>query len=209
MYKRGLLRVDVNMWKTPYTRQGYQSDHFVLSCNLNRNQFIASLFYTGQILHQTKQNMAKKVTFTLSAEVAGEATSGLLLGEFNNWNYNDGISLKKQKDGSMKATAELEAGKRYEYRYLLNDGRWVNDHSADHYVHISGLQVDNCVINVPEETKAVKKAPVKTVKEVVAEPVPAKVKAPAKKVATVKEKASVAKTPKTKVAKPKAGDTGK
>lgn len=101
--------------------------------------------------------MAKKVTFTLSAEVAGEATSGLLLGEFNNWDYNDGISLKKQKDGSMTASASLETGKRYEYRYLLNDGRWVNDHSAEHYVHISGFHVENCVINVAAEEK---KAPV-------------------------------------------------
>ena len=137
--------------------------------------------------------MAKKVTFTLSAEVAGNATSGLLLGEFNNWNYNDGISLKKQKDGSMTATATLESGKKYEYRYLLNDGRWVNDHSADHYVHISGLQVDNCVITVArdvKETKTVAKASTESAVTPVAE----KVKAPAKKAAVVKEKTIVSKT---------------
>jgi len=98
--------------------------------------------------------MGKKVTFTLSAEVVGEATSAVLLGEFNNWDYNNGISLKKQKDGSMKATTTLEAGKTYQYRYLLNDGRWVNDQRADNYVHISGFQVENCVISVPEETEA-------------------------------------------------------
>jgi hypothetical protein len=46
------------------------------------------LNYDAAVFHQTKQNMAKKVTFTLSAEVVGEATSGLLMGEFNNWNYN-------------------------------------------------------------------------------------------------------------------------
>jgi len=137
--------------------------------------------------------MAKKVTFTLSAEVAGDATSGLLLGEFNNWNYNDGISLKKQKDGSMTATATLESGKKYEYRYLLNDGRWVNDHSADHYVHISGLQVDNCVITVArdvKETKTVAKASTESAVTLVAE----KVKAPAKKAAVVKKKTIASKT---------------
>jgi 1,4-alpha-glucan branching enzyme len=151
--------------------------------------------------------MAKKVTFTLSAEVVGEATSGLLMGEFNNWNYNDGISLKKQKDGSMTASASLEPGKRYEYRYLLNDGRWVNDHSADHYVHISGLHVDNCVITVPEEVKEPKKAAVKAPKEKAASSVE-KVKAPSKKAAPVKEKTAPAKTaaPKAKAAKPKSTD---
>jgi predicted flap endonuclease-1-like 5' DNA nuclease len=98
--------------------------------------------------------MGKKITFTLPAEVVGEATSAVLLGEFNNWDYNNGITLKKQKDGSMKATTTLEGGKTYQYRYLLNDGRWVNDHRADHYVHISDFQVENCLITVPEEVEA-------------------------------------------------------
>jgi len=145
--------------------------------------------------------MAKKVTFTLSAEVVGEATSGLLLGEFNNWDYNDGINLQKQEDGSMMATASLEPGKRYEYRYLLNDGRWVNDHSAEHYVHISGFHVENCVINVAEETT---KTPAKEkVEKVVTE----KVKPAVKKAATVKEKAPAAKkstSTKVKATTPKA-----
>jgi len=93
--------------------------------------------------------MGKKVTFTLASEIVGEATSAVLLGEFNNWDYNNGISLKKQKDGSMKATTTLEEGRTYQYRYLLNDGRWVNDQKADNYIHISGFQVENCVIEVP------------------------------------------------------------
>jgi predicted flap endonuclease-1-like 5' DNA nuclease len=97
-----------------------------------------------------KKIMTKKITFTLPAEVVAEATAGLLLGEFNNWDHNAGLSLKKQKDGSMKATATLEAGKTYQYRYLLNDGRWVNDHTADNYVHVTGYQVENCVITIPE-----------------------------------------------------------
>ncbi len=113
--------------------------------------------------------MEKKVTFTLSSEIVGEATSAVLLGEFNNWDYNNGISLKKQKDGSMKATTTLEAGRTYQYRYLLNDGRWVNDHRADKYVHISGFQVENCVIAVPVE-EAVQEE-VKT--ETIAKPVKA------------------------------------
>ena len=95
--------------------------------------------------------MGKKVTFTLSAETVGDATSALLLGEFNNWNSDDAIILKKQKDGSFKATTTLEAGKTYQYRYLLSDGRWVNDHRADEYVPVSGYHVDNCVIAVPVE----------------------------------------------------------
>lgn len=112
--------------------------------------------------------MGKKVTFTLPAEIVGEATSAVLLGEFNNWDYNNGISLTKQKDGSMKATTTLEPGKTYQYRYLLNDGRWVNDQKADNYVHISGYQVENCVISVPAEEEVnseVVAKPAKALKE--------------------------------------------
>jgi len=151
--------------------------------------------------------MAKKITFTLSAEVVGNATSGLLLGEFNNWDYNEGIKLEKQHDGSMRTVASLEPGKTYEYRYLLNDGRWVNDQSADRYVHISGLHVENCVINVLKENKENKKAPAKEIKTVEADAVvPEKVKAPAKKVTAVKKdtapkKESPLKTTKTPTTK--------
>ncbi|SOE20653.1 Predicted 5' DNA nuclease, flap endonuclease-1-like, helix-3-turn-helix (H3TH) domain [Spirosomataceae bacterium TFI 002] len=124
--------------------------------------------------------MAKtKVDFILPSEIVGEATSGLLLGEFNNWDYNFGFPLKKQKDGSLKTTISLDAGGRFEYRYLLNDGRWVNDSNADQYVHISKYQIENCVIAVPAaKATATKKvaAPKKTT-------APKKAAAP-KKVAT-------------------------
>lgn len=109
--------------------------------------------------------MAKKITFTLPAEIVAEAQSGILLGEFNNWDLNNGIDLKKQKDGSMKASVTLDAGKTYQYRYFLNDGRWVNDINAEKFVQVEGLYVENCVITVPaEETIEAAPAPVKVAK---------------------------------------------
>ena len=141
--------------------------------------------------------------FTLSAEVVGEATSGLLLGEFNNWDYNDGIKLKKQKNGTLNATASLEAGKRYEYRYLLNDGRWVNDQSADNYVHISGFSVENCVINIPVEAEKTLAAEKKAVVSSAVE----KVKVPLKKAAASKVKAPVEKVVASKTIPTKAKGT--
>jgi hypothetical protein len=38
-------------------------------------------------------------------------------------------SVAKKEDGSMFAEVALVAGKSYQYRYLLNDGRWVNDNT--------------------------------------------------------------------------------
>jgi predicted flap endonuclease-1-like 5' DNA nuclease len=109
--------------------------------------------------------MATKVTFTLSADVVADATEALLLGEFNNWDQNSGISLKKQKDGSFKASANLEAGKTYQYRYLLNDGRWVNDLNAENFAYADGFAVENCVITVPVAAPKAPKAKKETVKK--------------------------------------------
>lgn len=104
----------------------------------------------------------RKITFSLPAEIVADASSGLLLGEFNNWNKEQGFSLKKSKDGSMKTTVELEAGKSYEYRYLLDGGRWVNDQDATAYTEVHGFGVLNCVVNVPAEVAAETKPAKKT-----------------------------------------------
>lgn len=116
--------------------------------------------------------MTTKVTFTLSSDVVAEATAGLLLGDFNNWDYSNGINLKKQKDGSMKASTTLEGGRTYQYRYLLNDGRWVNDQNAENFIPVEGLYVENCVIAVPAaEAKASKAKKTTTKAKVVTEEV--------------------------------------
>jgi predicted flap endonuclease-1-like 5' DNA nuclease len=98
--------------------------------------------------------MAKKVKFILSADIVADATEGLLLGEFNNWDIENGFTMKKAKDGSLMATVSLEEGRAYQYRYLLNDGRWVNDQSANQYVHDERFHVENCVIEVPAGEEA-------------------------------------------------------
>jgi hypothetical protein len=92
--------------------------------------------------------MAQKMTFSLAPEIVADATEGLLLGDFNNWLQEKGVKLKKQKDGSLKATINLGPGT-YQYRYFLNDGRWVNDGNAVGYNFVSEFGVDNCVISVP------------------------------------------------------------
>jgi predicted flap endonuclease-1-like 5' DNA nuclease len=98
--------------------------------------------------------MAKKVKFILSADIVADATEGLLLGEFNNWDIENGFTMKKAKDGSLMTTVSLEEGRAYQYRYLLNDGRWVNDQSANQYVHDERFHVENCVIEVPAGEEA-------------------------------------------------------
>lgn len=92
--------------------------------------------------------MTNKVSFKLPAEFVADAVSGVVVGEFNNWNPEEGIYLQKQEDGSMIAELALTPGKTYEYRYLLSDGRWVNDYNEKTFSN--NYAVENCVINVPE-----------------------------------------------------------
>ena len=93
--------------------------------------------------------MTTKIAFTLPAEAVEGASEVMLLGDFNNWNPEEAPKLERQSDGSFKAIAHLEEGYTYHYRFLLNDGRWVNDYNAQSYVGIPGLHIDNCVITVP------------------------------------------------------------
>lgn len=93
--------------------------------------------------------MTKKVSFILPAAYVADAAEGILVGEFNDWNLEEGIHLQKQDDGSMKAELVLTAGKTYQYRYLLNDGRWVNDDSEKNFSDLYGNTVENCIITIP------------------------------------------------------------
>jgi hypothetical protein len=89
--------------------------------------------------------MKTKVTFKLSAEIVGDATGVVLVGEFNDWNAAEGIALKQKKDGSWAVTIQLKVGNTYQYRYCLSDGRWVSDDKVDNTIH-----PENCVVTVPE-----------------------------------------------------------
>ncbi|ULT44218.1 isoamylase early set domain-containing protein [Niabella defluvii] len=111
----------------------------------------------------------KKITFTLPAEALGNATGAVLLGDFNDWNFDKGISLSVQPDGTLAASVELEAGKSYQYRFLLSDGTWINDWAAQQYVHDAAFGVENSLIIVPSETIVEKVATIaKKVKAAVA-----------------------------------------
>ncbi|MEP6584895.1 MAG: isoamylase early set domain-containing protein [Ginsengibacter sp.] len=94
--------------------------------------------------------MKKEIIFTLPAEALEGATEAVVLGDFNNWTPGQEFELKKHADGSFKTTVELEGGRTYQYRFLLNNGRWQNDYNAQDYVPVSGLFIDNCVITVDE-----------------------------------------------------------
>jgi len=88
-----------------------------------------------------------RTTFRLSAEAAGEAQTAFLVGEFNDWSMH-GLPMKRLKDGSFKAEVDLEPGRSYQFRYLLDDDRWENDWNADDYCYSEFGNCENSVVEV-------------------------------------------------------------
>ena len=103
-----------------------------------------------------------KVTFTLPVEATKGAKDVRLLGDFNNWSWENGAKMKANKTAFTTAV-ELEAGKTYEFRYLIDNHVWENDWAADNYVSspFSGITNSVVALEAIAAKVAVKKAPIK------------------------------------------------
>ncbi len=116
-----------------------------------------------------------KVTFVLSKEASEGASDVRLLGDFNDWNLKEAIPMKAGKNG-FSTEIELEAGRAYEFRYIADGDRWLNDWKADDYVPSPFFGIDNSVVRLDP---VVVKAPAKKAapKKAVSRKAPAKKKA--------------------------------
>lgn len=70
-----------------------------------------------------------KVTFALPREPAAE--NACVCGDWDGWQPDHTM---QRKNGEWKYTLELEPGKEYQFRYLVNGAQWLNDPNADKYV---------------------------------------------------------------------------
>lgn len=84
-----------------------------------------------------------RVTFELPAEVHGQTIH--LVGDFTSWK---GVPMERRKDGGWQVSADLEPGRSYEFRYLIDGERWENDWAADRYVR-NPFGHENSVIETP------------------------------------------------------------
>lgn len=73
-----------------------------------------------------KENTVK-VTFALPSDAAQR--EAYVLGDFNGWQTGD--ALKKHKSGDWRTTVSLEPGREYQFRYLVDGVRWINEPEAD------------------------------------------------------------------------------
>ena len=85
-----------------------------------------------------------------AANIIG-ADGCVLLGEFNNWNLEEGYLPYKDRQMARCNGSGTGSRKEYQYRYLLSNGRWVNDDAEKIVSEMSGYPVENCIIRVPAD----------------------------------------------------------
>ncbi len=91
-----------------------------------------------------KSKPITKVTFKLEKTEANNAKEIYLIGDFNNWELV--TPMTPLKDGSFSITLELEQGKEYQFKYLLDKKNWLNDPEADKQVPSSYPDSSNSVV---------------------------------------------------------------
>lgn len=88
-----------------------------------------------------------KVTFKLSKEAADGGQSACLVGDFNDWDKS-ATPMKALKTGGFSVTVDLETGRDYQFRYLVDGARWENDDEADRYEFSPFAGSENSVVEV-------------------------------------------------------------
>jgi 1,4-alpha-glucan branching enzyme len=88
-----------------------------------------------------------KVTFRLPAEAAPDAKTVHLVGEFNGWSTKK-CPMTRLKDGAFKIALDLETGRAYRFRYLIDGKNWENDWEAHRYEPDPVVGVDNSVVEI-------------------------------------------------------------
>jgi 1,4-alpha-glucan branching enzyme len=124
------------------------------------------------------------VTFTLDPRVGAQTAA--VCGEWNHWSADAG-AMRRDAKGGFSVTVDLEAGRIYRFRYLLDGERWDNDWAADAYLP-NGFGGDDSVVDLTALAEAVPPAAKKAAAKKAAPARAAKKAAPAAKPPTKKAK---------------------
>jgi len=86
-----------------------------------------------------------RVIFRLPKEAVPDAREVTLPGDFNDWDVS-GTRLIKLKNGDFSVSLDLDCGREYKFKYLIDGSRWENDWFADKYVPNSFGTDDSVVV---------------------------------------------------------------
>ena len=83
------------------------------------------------------------MTFELPSAIWAERIT--VVGDFNDWDAERDAMTQSRHDGNWRLTLVLEAGREFQFRYLVNRLDWHNDWRADKYAR-SKFGSDNSVV---------------------------------------------------------------
>lgn len=86
-----------------------------------------------------------KVYFKVPKEAVDSAKKVNLVGDFNDWSLSR-TPMKRNKDGSFSVQLDLETGRDYQFRYVVDGETWINDWEADRYEFNPVGNCENSVI---------------------------------------------------------------
>ena len=86
-----------------------------------------------------------KVTFRIPEKLGNSAKTAHVVGEFNSWSFL-ATPMKRLKSGAFTTTLDLEQGREYQFRYLLDKKNWQNDADADNFAPTPYGDSENSVI---------------------------------------------------------------
>jgi len=117
---------------TPVTKVGKPAAKAAPALPAKKASEVKALPPAGLVKKYLKQGAVCSVTFVLPKAAAPEARSVAILGEFNNWNA-DAHPLARRAEGDFAVTLDLEAGRAYRFRYVIDGWKFENDWFADRY----------------------------------------------------------------------------
>ncbi len=94
-----------------------------------------------EILPATNKTL---VTFEYAAAVRAKTVH--LVGDFNGWSETDTPMTLDKRRGLWTHQIEMERGRDYQFRYLVDGATWHNDWHADDYVP-NVYDSDNSVVS--------------------------------------------------------------
>ena len=118
-----------------------------------------------------------RVTFTVDPRAGAQAVA--VCGEWNEWSADADV-MHRDAQGGFSLTVDLDVGRTYRFRYLLDGQRWDNDWAADAYVR-NEFGGDNSVVDLTALAEAVPPAARRTRAQKAASAQTAKKTAPAAK----------------------------
>jgi 1,4-alpha-glucan branching enzyme len=79
----------------------------------------------------SKDKKVCRISFTLPKEICENFAEVSIVGDFNNWDMHQNKFVNKSSDGSSSIELVVDAGKKFQFRYLCDGQIWLNEPEAD------------------------------------------------------------------------------